>query len=69
MIRCLNAADVAIILFYLLLSFVSVFFASRLPYWWLPISINFGVIAYVFLVASLHCWTGNTLIRWLHDWN
>jgi membrane-associated phospholipid phosphatase len=69
MTKCLNANDTLISLFLILLSLISLLFAARVSHWWLLILINFGVIAYAFLIAWLRHKTGNRLLRWLHDWN
>lgn len=65
----LNATDILIVLFVILLSLISVLFAALVPRWWLLVLINLGVVVYVFFVALLRHRSSNALLRWLHDWN
>ncbi len=64
----LNAADVLIIAFGVILSVINIVFAPRIPHWWLLVLINCAS-------SLLICWLGygrhatmSKVLRFLHDW-
>ena len=65
----LHSADILIITFFGLLSILNLVFASRIPYWWLMITINLAVISLICLLGWARHTTGSKLLAIVHDWH
>ena len=66
--KYLHSADLLFIGFNLILTSISIFFASRIPYWWLIVLSNFLGSALICLIAYARHATDWKPLRILHDW-
>jgi len=64
----LNATDILVILFAVILSLINVAFSSRIPHWWLLVLINVAASVLICLLGYVRHITGSKAIRLLHDW-
>jgi membrane-associated phospholipid phosphatase len=65
----LNSTDILLIVFWGLLSIISLVFISRLPYWRLIILANLTACCLTCGIAYAACSTGSRVLRWIHDWD
>jgi membrane-associated phospholipid phosphatase len=64
----LHTGDVLVIGFFGVLSLINVAFASRIPYWWQIVLINFAVSALICWLGYARAKTGSTVLRRIHEW-
>jgi len=67
-IKNLNATDLVVISFYIILSTVNFIFSSRIEYWALMNLINTVIIISVFLIAHYDSKYNSKLLRQVHNW-
>lgn len=65
----LHPTDKLIIVFWVLLSLVSLLLHSRLRFWWAIPAANAAAVILVMAIAGAERRSGSRVLRWIHDWS
>jgi membrane-associated phospholipid phosphatase len=64
----LHSADIVVIGFVAALSVINILGSSRIPYWWLMVLVNIGVVGFILWLGFARHTCGYRIIRIAHDW-